>query len=50
MATDPQPHLTAAQRAMLRDATRIQKRKERRQQHQADAYRATPDEREDEDQ
>ncbi|WP_435168339.1 hypothetical protein [Falsirhodobacter sp. 1013] len=50
MTANPQPHLTAAQLRMLRDATRIQKRKERRQQHQQDAYRATHDEREDEDQ
>lgn len=50
MTADPQPHLTAAQRAMLRDATRIAKRKERRQQHERDQYRATHDEREDEDQ
>lgn len=50
MTPDPQPHLNAAQRAMLRDATRIQKHKERHQQHERDAYRATHDDREDEDQ
>lgn len=50
MTADRQPpHLTRTQRQMLRDASRLAKRTQRRQQTERDNYRAAHDEREDDE-